>query len=162
MSSMLGLFRNRNETPRLRILRQLPLFATLSRLESRVVDGLLHERKYPKGEIIFDEGEVGDALHLVIAGRISICRQGEPESGRIAEIESGAVFGELALLDDVPRAAQARAAEDCVLASLSRADFEGLIDTHAVIASKIALQLARQLGRQLRDRSPAAAERRPL
>ncbi len=90
-----------------------------------------------------------------------ICRQGEPETGKITEIESGVVFGELALLDDAPRAAQARAADDCVLASLARGDFESLLDTHAVVASKIALQLARQLGRQLRDRS-AAGERKPL
>ena len=158
---MLGLLQGRKETPRLGTLRQLSLFATLSRLELRVVDGLLHERRYLNGEIIFDEGEEGQTLNVVITGRVLICRQGEPESGRITEIEAGVVFGELALLDNAPRAAQARAANDCVLASLSRSDFEGLLDTHAVIASKILLQLARQLGRQLRDRSQAG-ERKPL
>jgi len=158
---MLQIFQGNRETPRLGTLRQLSLFATLSPLELRVVDGLLQERRYLKGEIIFDEGEEGQAVYLVIAGRVLICRQGEPEAGRITELDSGVVFGELALLDDSPRAAQARAAEDCVLAALSRGDFESLLDTHAVIASKISLQLARQLGRQLRERS-SAAERRPL
>src|SRR5215216_945823 len=105
-STMLGLFHQRNETPRLGTLRQLPLFATLSPFQLRVVDALLHERKYVKGEIIFDEGEEGRALHLVITGRVLICRQGEPETGRILEIEEGVVFGELALLDDEPRSAQ--------------------------------------------------------
>ena len=152
----LGLFQGRKETPRLGTLRQLPLFATLSRLELRVVDGLLHERRYLKGEIIFDEGEEGQTVNVVIAGRVLICHQGEPETGRITEIEAGIVFGELALLDNAPRAAQARAAEDCVLASLSSSDFETLLDTHAVIASKILLQLARQLSRQLRERSRTA------
>ena len=154
---MLGFFRDRKETPRLGTLRQLFLFATLSRSELRVVDGMLHERRYLKGEIIFDEGEEGQTVYVVITGRVLICRQGEPETGKITEL----VFGELALLDDAPRAAQARAMEDCVLASLARGDFESLLDTHAVVASKIALQLARQLGRQLRDRS-AAGERKPL
>lgn len=158
---MLGLFQDRKETPRLGTLRQLALFSTLSRLELRVVDGLLHERRFLKGEIIFDEGEEGQALHVVIAGRVLICRQGEPESGRITEIDAGVAFGELALLENAPRALQARAEEDCVLASLARSDLESLLDTHAVIASKILLQLARNLGRQLRDRSPAV-ERRPL
>jgi len=157
---MLALF-HRKETPRLSTLRQLPLFATLSRLELNVVDGLLHERRYLKGEIIFDEGEDGQALYVVIDGRVLICQQGEPEAGRIIEIDAGVVFGELALLDNVPRARQARAEEDCVLASLSRGDFESLLDTHAVIASKIALQLARQLGRQLREQTHTW-ERRPL
>jgi CRP/FNR family cyclic AMP-dependent transcriptional regulator len=157
---MLGFFEDRKETSRLGTLRQLPLFATLSRLELRVIDGLLHERRYMKGEIIFDEGEEGQTVYVVISGRVLICRQGEPETARIAELDAGVVFGELALLDDAPRSAQARAAEDCVLASLSRGDFESLLDTHAVTASKIALQLARQLGRQLREHS--AAGPRPL
>ena len=68
---------------------------------------------------------------------------------RVAEIPAGGLLGELALLDGVPRSAQARAVDNCVLAALSRADFTGLLDTHAAIASKIALQLARDLGQKL-------------
>ena len=158
---MLAFFQGRKETPRLGTLRQLALFSTLSRLELRVVDGLLHERRFLKGEIIFDEGEEGQALHVVITGRVLICKQGEPETGRITEIGAGVAFGELALLENAPRALQAKADEDCVVVSLSRGDLESLLDTHAVVASKILLQLARQLGRQLRDRSPVT-ERRPL
>ena len=150
---MLALFQGRKEAPRLGTLRQLALFSTLSRLELRVVDGLLHERRFLQGEIIFDEGEEGQALHVVIAGRVLICKQGDPVAGRVTEIDAGVAFGELALLENAPRALQARAEEDCVLASLSRGDLESLLVTHAVIASKILLQLARQLGRQLRNRS---------
>jgi CRP/FNR family cyclic AMP-dependent transcriptional regulator len=148
-------------TPRLDTLSGPLLFATLSNSELRVLDALLHERSYLQGEVIFDEGEEGQALYIVMAGRVLICRQGEPVTGRLTEIEAGVVFGELALLDNVPRSAQALAAADCVLALLSRSDFESLLDTHAVIASKIALQLARHLGKQLRRR-PSAAEPRPL
>jgi CRP-like cAMP-binding protein len=99
---MLALFQARKETPRLATLRQLALFAPLSRLELRVVDGLLHERRYLKGEVIFDEGEEGQALYVIISGRVLICRQGEPETGRISEIDAGVAFGELALLDNAP------------------------------------------------------------
>ena len=141
------------ESPRLATLGKPLLFATLSRSELRVVDGLLHERSYLKGEIIFDEGEEGQALYLLIEGRVIICRQAQSHTARIAEVPPGVIFGELALLDNMPRSAQAIAAEDCVLASLSRSDFESLLDTHAVIASKIALQLARHLGQQMRDRA---------
>ena len=156
---MLAMFQGRKETPRLGTLRQLALFSTLSRLELRVVDGLLHERRFLKGEIIFDEGEEGQALHVIIAGKVLICKQGDPVAGRVVEIEAGVAFGELALLENAPRALQARAEEDCVLASLSRGDLESLLVTHAVIASKILLQLARQLGRQLRDRAQSAERR---
>ena len=158
---MLALFTSAKETPRLAMLRQLAPFATLSHRELRVVDSLLHERRYIKGEIIFDAGDEGQALYAIISGRVLICHQGEPETGRIGELEPGFVFGEIALLEDVPRTLQARAAEDCVLASLSRGDFESLLDTHAVVASKIALQLARQLSRQLREFGTATGRHPP-
>jgi CRP/FNR family cyclic AMP-dependent transcriptional regulator len=157
---MLKFFGPRPEAPRLTMLRQLALFAILSRRELRIVDGLLHERRYVKGEIIFDEGDEGQSVYILVSGRILICRQGQSDAGRLAVIEPGVVFGELALLDDAPRSAQARAEEDSVLAALSRGDFENLLEAHAAIASKISLQLARQLGRQLRDRT--ASERRAV
>jgi CRP-like cAMP-binding protein len=158
---MLGFLRQKSEHPRLGQIRQLQLFATLRPRELRVIDGLLHEREYLEGEVVFDEGEEGQALYVVLKGRILICRQGEPTTGRLAEIPPGALFGELALLDGVPRTAQARAAENCVVAALSRSDFKGLLDTHAAIASKIALQLARDLGQKLVARN-LTIESRPL
>lgn len=145
------------EHPRVAQVRQLRLFATLKTSELRVIDSLLHERQYLKGEIVFDEGEEGQALYVVLSGTVLICRQGSPDTERIAEIQAGNLFGELALLDGVPRVAQARAATDCMLASLSRSDFNGLVETHAVIASKVLLQLARELAQRIRERAPARA-----
>ena len=156
---MLGLLRKQPEHPRIAQIRLLNLFATLSSRELRIVDGLLHDRHYLKDEIVFDEGEEGQALYVVLSGRVLICRQGEPVTGRIAEIPAGTLFGELALLDGAPRVAQARAAEDCLLAALSRADFTRLVETHGAIASKIALQLARDLGRKLVAANAAAREK---
>lgn len=158
---MLDFLKRRPEHPRIAQIRQLGLFATLGQRELRVIDGLLHERAYLKDEVIFDEGEAGQALYVVLSGRVLICRQGNPEHGRIAEIPTGALFGELALLESTPRVAQARSLEDSVLASLTRTDFAGLVETHGAIASKIALQLARDLGRKLVARNQGV-EPRPL
>ena len=66
-------------------------------------------------------------------------------------------FGELGLLDDWPRSAQARAAAPCELAVLFRGDFERLMASHGRIASQIALQLARHLGVRLRGSAPQQA-----
>ena len=159
---MFGFLHGRKEAPRLGTLRQLQLFSTLSRPELRVVDGLLHERRFLKGEIVFDQGEEGQTLHVVVAGRVLLCRQGEPEAGRVKVVEAGGMFGELALLiENAPRALQARADEDCVLASLARGDLESLLDTHAVIASKILLQFTRHLGRMLVEQSAGIERRSP-
>jgi len=138
-------------SPRLVQIQSLSLFSTLSPRELKVVDGLLHERNYLKGEIIFDEGEEGQALYIVMSGKVLICRQGQPVTGKLVDRGPGMQFGELALLDDAPRAAQVRAEENSTLAVFFRADFLGLLETHAVIASRISLQLARHIGRNLRE-----------
>ncbi len=158
---MLGFLQRRPEHPRMTQIRKIGLFATLRPKELRVIDGLLYERSYLKDEIVFDQGEVGQALYVVLSGRVLICRQTDAGIEPFAEIPAGSLFGELALLWGAPRTAQARAAEDCVLAALSRSDFETLIETHAAIATKIALQLARDLGQKLGARH-VTIETRPL
>ena len=148
---LLNFLRERLESPTLARLHEIPLFAELTAGELRIVDNLLHERDYVKDEIVFDEGEEGQAIYFILTGKVLICRQGRPIDGIIAELSAGQFFGELALLDDAPRMAQVRAAEDCTLAVFFREDFLGLLQTHAGIASKISLQLARHIGQRLRE-----------
>ena len=166
---MVNLFRPKKTTPRLERLRNLSLFVNLTPAELRIVDGLLHERDYLAGEVIFDEGEEGQAIYIVASGEVLISRReqgaqadtGEPggghprrrqwDSGRLAQLGPGTFFGELALLDNTPRSAQARAATACQLIVFFRDDFVGLLDTHARIASKISRELARHLGARMRD-----------
>lgn len=145
-------FRRRDGgTPRLEKLRTLSLFVDLAPADLAIVDGLLHERDYLKDEVIFDEGDDGQAIYIVLDGEVLICRQGEPEEGALARLDAGTFFGDIALLENLPRTAQARAAANCRLAVLFRADFLGLVQTHGVIASRISLQLARSMGKRLRD-----------
>jgi CRP-like cAMP-binding protein len=145
-----NLFRLRTMTPRLERLAALTLFATLSPGELRIVDGLLHQRDYLTGEVVFDEGEEGQAIYIVLDGSVRIGRQALGDDGFITELQPGAFFGDMALLDSSPRIAQARAATNATLAVLFREDFLSLMETHARIASKVALQLARQMGARLR------------
>ena len=72
---MVNLFRLRKSTPRLERLHTLSLFVNLTPAELRIVDGLLHERDYLEGEVIFDEGEEGQAIYIVASGEVLICRQ---------------------------------------------------------------------------------------
>jgi CRP-like cAMP-binding protein len=146
---MLNIFDHSNLPKRLRELKKMSLFVELTRREMKIVDGFMHERHYLKEEVIFDEGEEGQAIYIILEGKVLICHQGQADKP-IATLESGNFFGELALLDDAPRAAQARAAQDCTLVVLFRGDFMNLMLSHALIASKIALQLARHLGARLR------------
>jgi len=148
---MFGLFQSRKNTPRTERLRALSLFVNLTRGELKIVDGLLHERQFLKDEVIFDKGDEGQAIYIIIDGSVLIWPQGKPVDGKIIELGPGTFFGDLALLDDSVRSAQARAAMDTTLAVFFRADFMSLLETHGLIASKISLQLARHIGRRLRD-----------
>lgn len=148
---ILNFLREKIESPTLARLRKIPLFEQLSAGELRIVDNLLHERDFIKDEIVFDEGEEGQAIYFILKGRVLISRQGRPVDGAIAELSAGQFFGELALLDDLPRMAQVRAAEDCTLAVFFRDDFLNLLQTHATTASKISLQLSRHIGKRLRE-----------
>lgn len=139
-------------SPRLHRLKNAALFSSLSTLELKIVDGLMHERRYLGGEIVFDEGEEGQALYLVMSGRVEISRVHSGHAPQVvATLEAGSVFGDLALLDNSPRNAQALALDNCELAVFFRADFMGLMETDAVIGYKISLALARLSGQRLRD-----------
>ncbi len=168
------LFRVRKTTPRLERLHELSLFVNLTQAELQIVDGLLHERHYLEGEVIFDAGEEGQAIYIIASGEVLISlpeaangrratpaavidpatshplrRQGD--TGRVAQLGPGTFFGELALLDNSPRSAQARAASPCELIIFFRDDFVSLLDTHARISSKISRQLACHLGTRMRS-----------
>ena len=148
---MFGLFKPPTLSPRRLRLKESALFATLTPLELKIVDGLMHERRFLADEIIFDEGEEGQALYLVISGRVLISRLHHGGRELVAELEPGDFFGDLALLDNAPRNAQTRAIDNCELAVFFRGDFLGLMETDAVIGYKIALALARHLGGRLRE-----------
>lgn len=157
---MVSLFAPRKPSPRLERLRALSLFSQLQPAELRIIDGLMHERHYQAGEVIFDEGEDGQGIYIVLDGEVLIRRQhGETDGVHIARLGPGTFFGDMALLDSLPRAAQARALVPARMAVFFREDFIGLMETHARIASKIALQLAREMAHRLRHGALGESER---
>jgi CRP/FNR family cyclic AMP-dependent transcriptional regulator len=146
----LSLIQLRPLPERIARLKDVSLFATLSSRELAIVGRFLHERQYQAGEVIFDEGEEGQALYIVYAGQVVIVRKAKPDAP-LAELGPGDFFGDLALLDNAPRAAQARAATDCVLGVFFRADFANVLETDPRTGSRLYQQLARHVGRLLRE-----------
>lgn len=136
--------------PRLLLLKSVVLFKDLSARELVMVDNLLHERRYLANEVIFDEGEEGQGLFVVLNGRVKISRVDIP-SETLLEFGPGSFFGEVALLDHSVRTAQARALEDTHIVALFRAEFYSLLEAHSHIASRISFQLARVLATRLRQ-----------
>jgi CRP-like cAMP-binding protein len=146
-----GFLKSPTLSPRQLRLQNTPLFQSLKPLEMKFVDGLMHERRYLPDEIVFDEGEEGQALYLIMSGRVQISRTADTGRQVFNELGAGSFFGDLALLDNSPRSAQVRALDACELAVFFRDDFLALMETDAVIGYKISLALARHIGQRLRD-----------
>jgi len=145
---LFGLSSTRN--PRLQLLKNVVLFKDLSMRDLAMVDGLMHERQYLAEEVIFDEGEEGQGLFLVLSGRVKITLPASANNV-LLDLGPGAFFGEVALLDQSVRTAQARAIEDTQIVALFRAEFYSLLETHSAIASRISFQLAKVLAARLRQ-----------
>jgi CRP/FNR family cyclic AMP-dependent transcriptional regulator len=147
---LFGFLKTPSLSPRQHRLQNTPLFRTLKPLEIKFVDGLMHERRYLPDEIIFDAGDEGQALYLVMGGCVRVTRDVPGKPLLVSDMEPGNFFGDLALLDNSPRSGQARALEGCELAVFFRDDFLALMETDAVIGYKISLALARHMGQLLR------------
>ena len=148
----LSFFRPRVFGPHNEKLCGLSLFAGLDSRELDIVSTFLHERDYLAEEVLFDEGEEGHAIYIVLSGSVTIRRNvatGHPTL--VATIGPMSFFGELALLTNAPRATQARAVSNAKLLVFFRDDFNHLLTTHVEIAAKIGINLARHVGARLRE-----------
>ena len=75
-----------------------------------VSDAPLARNEYEEGDIIFSEGEPGDAAYLILTGTVDIIKKAGDAHVVIAQVGQGAIIGEMALIDSEPRMATARAA----------------------------------------------------
>jgi len=135
---------------RLKLLKDVVLFKDLSMRDLKMVNNLMHERRYLADEVIFDEGEEGQGLFLVLSGRVKISLPASQDKV-VVEFGPGAFFGEVALLDQSVRTAQARAVDDSLILALFRTEFYSLLKTQSAIASSISFQLARVLAARMRQ-----------
>jgi CRP-like cAMP-binding protein len=125
------------------VLRQASLFRSLSDEQLAAIVELGQFIRVRQGTRLFVEGEEGDALYVVLAGRvrISTASAGGPEHV-LAICGPGEVFGEIALLTGEPRSATATAADDCDLFALSRAAFDQYIVRDVGIMQELMRALA--------------------
>ena len=94
------------------------------------------------GDIIFKEGDLGDVAYVVESGVIEISRFTGEEYVTLRELEAGALFGELALIDNQPRSAIARAATEAVVREVGKEDFLQYLKSSPQAAFGIMQQLA--------------------
>lgn len=133
------------------VLRNLPIFSGLSTDELERVSELCEEKTYASGDYIFREGEPGNRLFIVIEGEVRISRQ-IPGAGEeaLAVLKPGAMFGEMAVFDRSERSTDAISHGGTRVMTISRAEFEMLLDFHRDIAYKVLWAVVRVLSGRLR------------
>jgi CRP/FNR family cyclic AMP-dependent transcriptional regulator len=142
--------RSGSESDRIQFLKTVPFFDRLSKRQLKTVSDIMFERTYDTDESIFEEGQPGAALFLILDGKVAIEIYRESSTTRLAVLERGAFFGEMALLDETPRSATARALEPTRTLALYRNDLNGLRHRHARTACQIYRSLATMIGDRLR------------
>jgi signal transduction histidine kinase len=106
-------------------------------------------KRYEEGEIIFNEGDAGDSLYLIAQGSVKISKKGR--GGRqetLTYLPAGDFFGEMALVDNARRSAQASAQRDCVLGSVDQRAWAILL---SVAAPQVLSNFTRSVTKRLRS-----------
>jgi uncharacterized membrane protein len=133
---------------RTELLADIPLFALLDETERAMLAARLDDAKFPAGTPIFEAGDAGEAMYIVVSGEVDIFFRND--TGRQVTVETataGHFFGEISLLDGGPRSASATATKDVEALIVDRGDLDDFLRK----CPPAALDLLAATGRRLRE-----------
>ncbi|MFZ5471818.1 MAG: cyclic nucleotide-binding domain-containing protein [Myxococcota bacterium] len=137
--------------PLLKQLIQIPICRGLEEREAGEIFEIAEETSAKKGEVLFREGDTGNALFVVLEGSLDITkkdRAGKPQ--HLAKISDGSVLGEMSLVHGSSiRSATAQAASDVRLLRIPAERFSKLLEDERVSALKMVYNLAQVMSRRL-------------
>ena len=147
-----NIFKKYTEKDELSFLKSVALFEDFSLIDLSKIHKILHPRKYHLGEVVFKEQDPGHSMYIIKKGCVKILCEAEDKREReLAILEKGHFFGEMSVVDDVPRTATAIALDETELYGFLRADLLNLIDRDPRLASAILLKLSLIVGTRLRE-----------
>jgi CRP-like cAMP-binding protein len=138
----------RGATPvvNLAAVRAVPLFADLSNDQLSEIAGLISIRRFVKGMLLVQEGEPGDAFHLILDGSVSVLRIAPDGRETILSIlKEGDFFGEMSVLDASPRSASIRALTPVEVGVIEQSAMLALLDGDPRIGRALVVSLSRRL-----------------
>ena len=134
------------------LLKNVAIFKDLDTGEIESIAEVCREEKFVSGEYIFREGEHGNRLYLIVEGDVRISRD-VPGSGEeaLAILKPGALFGEMAVFDRSERSTDAISNGGTTVLTITRPDFEMLLDFNRELAYKVLWSVTRVLSGRLRN-----------
>lgn len=133
-------------------LSQARLFSGIAPAGLRLVASITRVQSHKGGDIVFREGSAGQELYLILEGKVRISREvsGMGEEA-LAVLGPGDAFGEMALIDDFPRSADAKVHERCRLLVLEKDALEDLLFLEKDLAYEILWNFVQVLSARLRE-----------
>lgn len=139
---------------RILLLTRVPWFAALRTDQLRFIAPVLEPVAWVRGEVIFYRGEPGAHMYLVTAGSVGISLDDAPTPDNfVARMGSGECFGEMGILDDLPRSATAIALEDTDALGLEKEKLRGLLLAYP----ELGISMLKALSRRLRAANESAS-----
>lgn len=134
----------------LTFLLETPLFKDLAPDGLAEIVGIMQIQHLDPGQVLFHQGDVGDAWYVVYRGRVEVFREiGVGRRNLVVELGSHACFGEMAVLDGSPRSGTVQALTETVLLRFPRGAFQAMLAGESLAAHQLVLAMARVLcGRQ--------------
>lgn len=126
-------------------LREVPMFRNIDPKQLRLFAFMGETIKYRPGERVFEKGDEGDALYLVIDGAVEVLIPTERGEERIAEIGRREVFGEIAVLCDRPRTTAIAAKTDLLVLRLERSVILNFLNEFPNVSIEIIKSIADRL-----------------
>ena len=133
-------------------LAQVALFQGLNQSQLRKVAAICSAESLPSGALIFREGEPAHSMYILVSGKVRISRK-VPGMGEeaLAIIEAGQYFGEMGVVEESVRSADAYAHEPSTVWRIDRAKFDQLLFTDKDLAYAVLWTLVRTLSTRLRE-----------
>jgi CRP-like cAMP-binding protein len=120
------------------LLRRVPLFVSVTDEELDNIANHLKQERFPAGEVIIREGEVGDKFYILERGKATVWRLDENQvESKIDEKGPGQYFGEVALVSSAPRNATVRAETPVSTLTLDYSDFNECVRQYINLASQV-------------------------
>ncbi|MCP5050275.1 MAG: cyclic nucleotide-binding domain-containing protein [bacterium] len=134
------------------MLSGLDIFSNLSTSPMMELCKLFKEKVYDQQETIFDEGSIGNSMMVIASGEVRVSQTSESQAEEaLVVLKRGEIFGEMALIEDLPRSATTIAHTSVITLEISRSDFLNFINSYPDSGVKILLKLCKILSSRLRE-----------
>jgi CRP-like cAMP-binding protein len=142
------------------ILKGIPLFSKVEPAKLKLIAFTGERMNYAAGQELFHQGDVGDAMYVILAGSADVLLETPNGQIRVAELRKNSFVGDIAILSDVPRTATIKAREPLTTLKISKDMFYRLVAEFPQMAIEMMRELAHRLedtNQKLRDATATRA-----